>query len=400
MNNETILREKLSFKGGLGPIQAENQLEIEIRPLTIFIGPQGTGKSLASQLLYFSRDAQYLLATYSGAQTYKDAVRKVIEGLRTGDLSDRPLASFLTTATTRITHISETGTKREFAIRNSKNEIAPIFTFKNEVKKWFDGWLSGTVRRSYTPRALFIPAERMFFSRFINTEPGIMGRPALPYSMQEFSNVLTRSGGIYQAWKKEPEQARFIEHLVHRELRGKIHYSRKGPKSGKWQWELDNNRFLEIEMASSGQMEVWPLVFTAQTLFGMKPEQRPLYLHIEEPEAHLHPRAQVAIAKMIAYLINNGFRIVITTHSLTILYALNNLSLAYQKIGPTEKKERVPDPQTRLNPNLISAYLFDGKTPVNIIDKNGQIDEGQLGEVLGNLETEFNRILAYKRLWE
>lgn len=37
---------------GLGPIK---NLKIEIKPLTVLVGPQASGKSLAAQALYFFR---------------------------------------------------------------------------------------------------------------------------------------------------------------------------------------------------------------------------------------------------------------------------------------------------------------------------------------------------------
>jgi len=228
----------------------------------------------------------------------------------------------------------------------------------------------------------------------------MMGNTALPYSMREFSQILTRSGEVYRQQKNASDAVQRIEHLVRQEMRGQIHYSRTGRHAGKWQWRVNNQRVIEVEMASSGQMEAWPLVFAAQSIFRLEETDRPLYLHIEEPEAHLHPKAQIAIAKLIAYLVNQGLKTVITTHLLTTLYALNNLSLAYQKLGPIETRERVPSPEIRLPPETISAYLFDGTQPQKIVDGNGQIDEGRLGAVLGELEAEFNRIATYKMLWE
>ncbi len=384
-------------KGKLGPIQQD--CELEIRPLTVFIGPQGTGKSLVSQLLYFLRDARYLLAKYSGNKVDQSAVRKVVEGLRTGDASGRPLASFLTTPSARVEYRSGNSATRILSIHKSTNQIRPLGTFRKEVTEWFNAWLSGKEQREYIPKAWFIPAERMFFSRFINTDPGKMGDKALPYTMREFAQILSRSGETYQAQKDDLiEPIQFLETLVNTEMRGQIHYSRKGRHAGKWQWEVGTDRVIEIEMASSGQMEAWPLIFAAQNLFRL-PEERPLYLHIEEPESHLHPRAQVAISKLIAYLINQGVKVIITTHSLIILYALNNLSLAYQKLGKAEKKG-VPSAEVRIPPDQVSAYLFDGHKPAPIVDEHGQIDEGLLGEALGSLEAEFNRLLTYQILWE
>lgn len=59
----------------------------------------------------------------------------------------------------------------------------------------------------------------------------------------------------------------------------------------------------------------------------------------------------------------------------------------------------MPEPKVRLAPEKMAAYLFDNGSVTKIIDKSAQIDEGLLGEVLGDLEMEFNRLMAYKILW-
>lgn len=48
---------------------------------------------------------------------------------------------------------------------------------------------------------------------------------------------------------------------------------------------------------------------------------------LEEPEAHLHPAAQVTIAECIAMLIRNNVKVIITTHSDWFLTCLNKLIL-------------------------------------------------------------------------
>lgn len=67
-------------------------LSMEVFPFTVVIGAQGTGKSLLSQILYCLRDAPYLIKRYSATNYDIDvdqAVRIVVEGLRTGRLFSR-----------------------------------------------------------------------------------------------------------------------------------------------------------------------------------------------------------------------------------------------------------------------------------------------------------------------
>lgn len=412
--NDPMVKERIRIEGGLGPIQAiKEPIELELLPITIFIGPQGTGKSLVSQLLYFFRDAKYLLARYSGQQGPEMEVGKVVDGIRAGDLTSRnALTSFLTTSQVRVSYEYENqentnGRKLERTISMSQKsrKITPIQPFTREIESWLQQWISDlSVSGQVLPNALFVPAERSFFSRFLNSDPGILGTKGLPLTMREFARTLGEAADTYQLWQEQgeqrPKEANDIEDLVMDALGGQAISARKGSYTRRWQWLLKNSsRPIELEMASSGQMEAWPLVFTAQAMFGRERERWPIFWHIEEPETHLHPRAQVAIVKLLAYLVNQGFRIVITTHSLVVAYVLNNLTLAYDQLGDKEA-ERVPEVQVRLDPAKVAAYLFaDGKVK-KIIDESGQIDEGLLGEVLGDLQVEFNRLTTYKVLWE
>ena len=46
---------------------------------------------------------------------------------------------------------------------------------------------------------------------------------------------------------------------------------------------------------------------------------------MEEPEAHLHPELQQAMARLIVNIVNSGIPVWLTTHSDMILQHLNNM---------------------------------------------------------------------------
>jgi predicted ATPase len=76
---------------------------------------------------------------------------------------------------------------------------------------------------------------------------------------------------------------------------------------------------------------------------SMVAELAPLYLYlkyvvskgalliIEEPEAHLHPERQILLARLLAKMVNSGYRLLITTHSQDLLTELSNLILLDKK---------------------------------------------------------------------
>ncbi|MEQ9484644.1 AAA family ATPase [Coleofasciculus sp. F4-SAH-05] len=406
-------QESIEIRGHLGPIKAiDAPLTLEISPLTVFIGPQGTGKSLVSQLLYFFRDAQYLISTHSKQEGPEISVRKVIEGIRSGEKSARSFSSFSSFVMDNNVDIQYTKQdsnqdKYDWTITcyQSHRTIRPKREFNQAIRSWLikiaeNPSASGDIQSN----VLFIPAERSFFSRLINSDPQSLGGSELPITMREFTTFLFKSANTHQKWQessqRKPLEVSEIDKIITHELRGYAVFSRKGPYARRWQWMPENsNRPIEIEMASSGQMETWPMVSIAQAMFGWETWQRPLFIHIEEPETHLHPSAQVAITKLLAYLCNKGFRLVITTHSIFVLYVLNNLILAAQNL-PEQNFENIPNSSFRLPSNQLSAYLFSEGTAVSIRDQeSGQLDESKLSSVLGNLEMQYNQIQAYDILW-
>ena len=52
--------EYVEIEGGVGPIQTESPVWIDLAPLTVFIGPQGAGKSLISQVEIWATTASML----------------------------------------------------------------------------------------------------------------------------------------------------------------------------------------------------------------------------------------------------------------------------------------------------------------------------------------------------
>ena len=103
-------------------------------------------------------------------------------------------------------------------------------------------------------------------------------------------------------------------------------------------------------------------------------EMAPLILHlkhmvedrsllvIEEPEAHLHPKNQVIFARCVARLVNRGLNILLTTHSPFLLEELSHLLEA----GRFTARQRDDRLQYRadeyLDPQATAVYAFERDT--------------------------------------
>ena len=87
-------------------------------------------------------------------------------------------------------------------------------------------------------------------------------------------------------------------------------------------------------------------------------------VYLEQPELHLHPRAQVALAQVLADAAKRGVRVVVETHSSLLLLGIQTLVA-----------------EGNLSPELVKLHWFtrreDGVTEVNSAD----LDEaGAYGE--------------------
>ncbi len=144
-----------------------------------------------------------------------------------------------------------------------------------------------------------------------------------------------------------------------------------------------NGEELDLHLASSATLETLPfIVFLKNTVNIEK-----TFFVIEEPEAHLHPKAQIQMAKFIVMLSNAGAKVLVTTHSDYILSEINNCI----KLSSVKEKN-----QFSISKDNVSAYLLkneENETVVNTldIDKFG-IANDNFDEVLDELLEKSNEL--------
>lgn len=102
---------------------------------------------------------------------------------------------------------------------------------------------------------------------------------------------------------------------------GKIMYSTRGA-------------VMPLTAAASSVKELAPL-----TLFVNRYSTKGVSFLFEEPEAHLHPNRQMKVADMISCMINEGAHMQITTHSDYLIKRLNNLINLHTLKGKIDKDE-------------------------------------------------------------
>ena len=107
-----------------------------------------------------------------------------------------------------------------------------------------------------------------------------------------------------------------------------------------------------LDQTSSMVSELAPLVLFLKYL--VRPGD---LLILEEPESHLHPAAQLQLARGIARLVNAGVQVLITTHSNDFTGQINNLISMSNVSEETWKSLRL-EPEECLQPEQVSAYGF------------------------------------------
>jgi hypothetical protein len=107
-------------------------------------------------------------------------------------------------------------------------------------------------------------------------------------------------------------------------------------------------------------------------LLAAKPGQ---LVYIEQPELHLHPRAQKAMAEVLAEAARRGVRVIAETHSSMLLLAVQTLVA-----------------QKKLDPALVKLHWFqrgeDGATTVTSADLDERGAFGDWPEDFGDVELE------------
>ena len=412
--------EKISIKnfGGM------TSLEVELRQINIFIGPQASGKSITVKLLFF----------------FKNILSDIIESISDGEdkriFKNEQLKKF------NAYFPKESCGESPFSIsyyldeligisinRDVKGKLKLKFTKKlddiiahlkniyrkaqdqNSLKEddyFFRNHLLKQDEQKFCGRQFFIPAGRSFYANLqANIFSFLSANKTLDPFLIEFGSIYEnfkhilnrRMGRILKPDNKEEKRHNEIEKIISDIL--KSSYQRENDKD--YLIHLDKRK-VNLANASSGQQEILPLLIILETLLKNRVSfgTETVTFFIEEPEAHLFPIAQNKIIKLLARLCNNEesrYQLFITTHSPYVLASFNNLLLAGNIIDKNDKNktskvfEHIQSSEI-ISIDKISAYSLSNGVCNDIIDLDSNLINAKiLDSASEDISIEFDKLL-------
>ncbi|WP_324172124.1 AAA family ATPase [Sulfurimonas sp.] len=208
-----------------------------------------------------------------------------------------------------------------------------------------------------------------------------LGEPTIDF-IQTFADIKTgkiNEKNLFSFFsidkKNSATSEKLISFLENNIIKGKIKEQKNEQDYTNYYLSV-NGIDLELHLASSATLETLPFIVFLRNIEKLS---KTIFV-IEEPEAHLHPKAQIQMAKFIIMLSNAGAKVLVTTHSDYILNEINNCI----KLNSLEEKN-----EFAISKDDVSAYLFkneENETTVKAldIDKFG-IANDNFDEVLDEL---------------
>ena len=127
-------------------------------------------------------------------------------------------------------------------------------------------------------------------------------------------------------------------------------------------------RVVPMHRAASAVSSIAPLVLYLKYL--VKPGHA---LIIEEPEAHLNPKQQIALAGCLVDLVRSGVYILISTHSPYVVEQMGN----YLRAGGVSDKTKLPGNQDRyIKRDEFAAYSFEPDQGASVVKSVAASEDG------------------------
>jgi hypothetical protein len=417
---------------------------IEVAPVNVIIGPQGTGKSVTTKLLYFFSDIliNFVQSAERGENIadYRKFIARqfqvwfppsawgqcrfnlnysagafsvrILRRKSRGQLADEVSVTFADWFTNLY---NETAALFERSRSSNDDDIAENQQVRDDFEKIWrvreltQRNISRGIGDTFFNSQTFIPAGRAFFTSIGRIVAGFEQAGSLdPITIKFarlFANMRDRQfqrSRIYQTgddYKKK-----------RLEIMGKLFGGEIKFENEKEFVETSDGRKIPFSMLSSGQQELLPIwafmdYFNQIDSRRSTAESRRLIslarqiIYIEEPEAHLFPSAQSLFMEFLISSIVSEKRarsLIITTHSPYIMSKLNVFLKAGQLAKRKKKNQEINEVVQRecwLYEKDVSAFAIEDGKLYNILGDDGLIDGCYLDAISEEISIQYSQLL-------
>jgi len=215
--------------------------------------------------------------------------------------------------------------------------------------------------------------------------------PALTGVAGDFLQLFIRGmGQAYPSEKTNRKVTKVMELLESDLLKGRT-LIRRTRRSGQMLVYKTKNYEIPLSRVSSMVAELASL-----DIVGRQSLRKGDFIIIDEPESHLHPEGQRIIARIITRLVNAGIKVLITTHSSTIVHQFSN-QITLGKVSENQLSSFGMLADDILKPKDVGVFLFvlseQGSNIQNIhVDKDYGIPEDEFIRVSDAIGEETERL--------
>ncbi|WP_080747251.1 AAA family ATPase [Comamonas thiooxydans] len=398
---------------------------IEISRFNVLIGPQASGKSVLSKLIYFFYTIKDLqieqLQLENNIESFSTALKEkfilwfpitawgeskfkityechkfkvtISRVIYKGELGENLRITF----SDGIKKIHEDLLESSIKINQQISEVDEFFLqykYQQRINQEVQKRYANLFNEGYIDHITYIPAGRSFFTN--------LGRALMAFEKANMLDPVTvEFGRLYSnfiqgnkrllSFIKNDTTSMFLSEIIG----GEILYEKN-----EYYLKSKDERIIPFNALSSGQQEILPLLLT----FGLTGKDKNIssLLFVEEPEAHLFPQAQSKIIEGLTSYINDSKNrsIFITTHSPYVLSKINNQIKAGIIEKSTKEKdkllklEQIIQKNHRIDSRFINAYCIENGQVKDIIDpETGLINAEYLDEISNQIGNQFEDLL-------
>lgn len=373
-------------------------VDIELKDIMVFIGPQASGKSTLAKILYIIHSFPSILD--------KEKLENLFKQTSINFFTKDTLIKYLNTRGKSVISCSSKGFEFDYQILDILDQhpekvqyfkqITEIEAEIEVIEKYINGGnsieenliaqfkeVTQQIKQLTQPikeiaYSYFIPAERNIIS---NLSDSIMGTLADGVSIPKF---ILNFGGKFEIARKELGKT-CIDFL-------NVTYE----YTSEDRVFISPEQSISLSEAASGLQSVVPLYLVVKHFSKNK------CLVIEEPELNLFPETQKKLVEFIIETCRDKTkRLIITTHSPYILTTLNGLIQAHNTARTKpELKHKVAEiiPESRwIDFDKIGVYYVADGTVKRIMDDEYRlIDANPIDDVSDKLSREFDELLDLK----